>query len=87
MIDGLGAGANGLTIGMRGAAPLFAGGIYFGSYADYAVIEAVLVTPLPDALPFEDAILLFIPPDRHHREAIGAHQCRSGRGWLDPGER
>lgn len=60
MIDGLGAGTNGRTIGMRGAVPLFAGGIYFGSYADYAVIEVVLVTPLPDALPFEDATPLLV---------------------------
>ena len=60
VIEGLGVGVNGPTIGMRVAAPLFAGGIYFGGYADYAVIDADLVTPLPDALPFEDATALLI---------------------------
>ena len=45
---------------MRVAAPLFAGGIYFDGYADYAVIDADLVTPLPEALQFEDATALLV---------------------------
>ncbi|MCI0601116.1 MAG: zinc-binding dehydrogenase [Beijerinckiaceae bacterium] len=60
VIEGLGAGVAGPGIGTRVAAPLFAAGNFFGGYADYVAINADLVTPLPDALPFEDATALMV---------------------------
>lgn len=59
-IEALGQGVSGLSVGARVAAPLFAGGMFFGGYAEYAVIDAGLVAPLPDALPFEVATALMV---------------------------
>ncbi len=59
-IEGIGDGVAGIEIGARVAAPLFAAGVFFGGYADYVVIDAGLVTPLPDALSFEDATALMV---------------------------
>jgi NADPH2:quinone reductase len=59
-IEALGNGVRGLVTGMRVAAPLFAGGSFFGGYADHLLIDAGLVAPLPDALSFEDATALMI---------------------------
>ncbi len=59
-IESFADGVGGLAVGARVAAPLFAAGSYFGGYADHVLIEAGLVVPLPDALPFEDATALMI---------------------------
>ncbi|MGH8655933.1 MAG: quinone oxidoreductase family protein [Gammaproteobacteria bacterium] len=59
-IEALGDGVGGIEVGTRVAAPLFAAGMYFGGYADYVLIDAGLVAPLPDALPFEDATALMV---------------------------
>lgn len=60
VIEALGTGVEGLAIGMRVAAPLFAGGAFFGGYAEYVTIGADLVAPLPDALSFENATALMV---------------------------
>lgn len=60
IIESLGDGVEGLAIGTRVAAPLFAGGAFFGGYAEYVLINAGLVAPLPDALSFEDATALMV---------------------------
>jgi len=59
-IEAIGGGVAGIELGTRVAAPLFAAGVFFGGYAEYVVIDAVLVTPLPDALSFEDATALMV---------------------------
>lgn len=59
-IAGLGAGVDGIAIGTRVAAPLFAANISFGGYAEYVVIPAEYVVPLPDGLSFEDATALMV---------------------------
>lgn len=59
-IDALGDGVSGMAIGARVAAPLFATGMYFGGYADYVLIDAALVAPLPDALSFAEATALMV---------------------------
>jgi len=60
VIEGVGSQVSGLTVGMRVAAPLFAAGIWFGGYAEYAAIDADLIVPLPDALSFEHATALMV---------------------------
>jgi NADPH2:quinone reductase len=60
VIEGLGKGMSGLTIGMRVAAPLFASGKLFGGYAGYLVIDADLAAPIPHALSFEQATALMV---------------------------
>jgi NADPH2:quinone reductase len=59
-IEALGDGVGGLAVGGRVAVPLFAAGSYAGGYADYVLIDAGLVVPLPDALSFEAATALMI---------------------------
>jgi NADPH:quinone reductase len=59
-VEALGVGVQGPPPGTRVAAPLFGAGIYFGGYADYVVIDAGLVVPLPGALSFEAATALMI---------------------------
>ncbi len=59
-IESLGSEANGLAIGARVAAPLFASGQYFGGYADHVLIDANHVVPLPAELSYEDATALMI---------------------------
>ncbi|MBB3859481.1 NADPH2:quinone reductase [Novosphingobium hassiacum] len=59
-IAGLGADVDGLTIGTRVAAPLFAANISFGGYAEYVVVPADYIVPLPDGLSFEDATALMV---------------------------
>lgn len=60
VIEGLGNRVSGLTVGARVAAPLFAAGVSFGGYAEYVLIDAGFVAPLPDALSFEDATALMV---------------------------
>jgi NADPH:quinone reductase len=60
VIEGLGEGVADLAVGARVAAPLFAGGAWFGGYAEYVLIDAGFVAPLPDALSFANAISLMV---------------------------
>jgi len=59
-VDGLGSGARGPAVGERVAVPLFAAGIYSGGYADHVLVDASLLVPLPDDLPFEVATALMV---------------------------
>ena len=59
-IEDVGEDVYGLAIGERVAAPLFAAGSYFGGYADYALIDAGFVAPLPDGISFENAAALMV---------------------------
>lgn len=60
VIESLGAGVDGLAVGARVVAPLFAAGTLVGGYAEYVLINADFVVPLPDALSFEEATALMI---------------------------
>lgn len=59
-IEELGDSVDGLAVGTRVAAPLFAAGTYYGGYAEYALIDADFVAPLPDGLSFEAASALMV---------------------------
>ncbi|HZE88768.1 MAG TPA: quinone oxidoreductase [Verrucomicrobiae bacterium] len=59
-IEALGEGVRGLARGARVVAPMFAAGAWFSGYAEYALIDASLVVPLPDALSFEEAPALMV---------------------------
>lgn len=59
-VESLGAGVVGPAVGARVAAPLFAAGSLLGGYADHVLIDAGLVVPLPDALPFPEATALMV---------------------------
>lgn len=59
-VDALGPGVKGLTIGERVAGPLFAAGTVAGGYAEYAVLSAGLVVPLPPGLGFDQALALMV---------------------------
>lgn len=56
----LGPGVSDLAVGMRVAVPLFATGSVVGGYAEYVVVNASMIVPLPDALSFEAATALMI---------------------------
>jgi len=60
VIESLGPGVAGLAIGTRVAAPLFAGGSFFGGYAEYVLLDSDFVVPLPDGLSFENATALMV---------------------------
>ena len=60
VIESLGSGVGGLSIGARVVAPLFAAGALVGGYAEYVLIDAGFVALLPDALSFEEATALMI---------------------------
>jgi NADPH2:quinone reductase len=55
VVEALGPGVEGVEIGQRVAAPLFAAPPGLGAYAEFVVIEAGFVAPMPDALSFEQA--------------------------------
>jgi NADPH:quinone reductase len=55
VVEALGPGVEGVEIGQRVAAPLFAAPSGLGAYAEYVVIDAGLVALMPDALSFEQA--------------------------------
>ncbi len=60
VIERLGVSVGGLAIGTRVVAPLFAAGGFYGGYAEYALIDADFIAPLPNALSFEDATALMV---------------------------
>src|SRR5579859_2443020 len=59
VVEAVGAGADGFSVGQRVAVPLFAGN-NLGAYAEFAVIDAGLAVPLPDAISFDQAAALMI---------------------------
>src|SRR5512143_3131612 len=56
----VGDGVSRVAIGDRVAASLFAAGVQSGGYAERVVVDARYVTPIPQALPFEDATALMV---------------------------
>ena len=60
VVEALGPGVEGLSVGMRVAAPLFASGVFFGGYAEFVLIDADFAVPLPDTLSDEDAAALLV---------------------------
>jgi NADPH2:quinone reductase len=50
----------GIVIGTRVAVPLFAAGSISGGYREYVAVDASLVVPLPEDLPFEHATALMM---------------------------
>lgn len=60
VIEAFGEEVRGFEIGARVAAPLFAAGLHLGGYAEYVVIPAEFVVPLPDELSFEEAAALMV---------------------------
>jgi NADPH:quinone reductase len=71
VIEQIGPGVAGLAAGARVVAPLFAAGAVAGGYAEYVLIDANFVAPLPDPLSFEDATALMVQGLKltHYREA------------------
>ena len=59
VVEAVGAGVDGVSVGQRVAAPLFASNS-LGGYAEFAVIDAGLAIPLPDAISFDQAAALMI---------------------------
>lgn len=59
-VEAMGQGVEGFTCGQRVVAPLFATGVFFGGYAEYAVIDASWAAPLPEAISFETAVALTV---------------------------
>jgi NADPH:quinone reductase len=57
-VEQVGPGVEAFAADARVAAALFGGGGYAGGYAEYAVADAELVLPLPDALGFGEATAL-----------------------------
>lgn len=60
VVEQLGEGVTGIATGARVLAPMFAAGQMFGGYADYVVIDAGWVVPVPDAISFETAVTLTV---------------------------
>lgn len=60
IVAGLGNGVTGLELGDRVAAPMFAANVHFGGYAEYVVLDAAYIVPLPDALSFEHAVAVMV---------------------------
>jgi NADPH2:quinone reductase len=59
VVEAIAADVSGFAVGQRVAAPLFAtNGI--GAYAEFAVIDAGIAVPLPDAISFDQAAALMI---------------------------
>lgn len=59
VVEAVAADVRGLTVGQRVAVPLFASNS-LGAYAEFAVIDAGLAVPLPDAISFDQATALMI---------------------------
>ena len=71
-VDALGSGVTGLAVGQRVWLFLAAFGNRYGTAADYAVVPAERVVPLPDAASFELGACLGVP-------ALTAAHCLGGR--------
>lgn len=56
VVEALGTGVEGARV----AAPMIAAGIFFGGYAEYAVVDANLIVPIPSNLSFEQATALMV---------------------------
>ncbi|MBR1219264.1 zinc-binding dehydrogenase [Bradyrhizobium sp. U87765 SZCCT0131] len=59
-IAALGEGVSGIAVGARVAVPLFAFGRGDGGYAEFVVVAAAAVVPLPEAVSFEAAVALLV---------------------------
>lgn len=59
VVEAVGAGVEGVSLGQRVAVPLFASN-NLGAYAEFAVIDAGLAVPVPDAISFDQAAALMI---------------------------
>lgn len=59
-VVGLGAGVETIAAGDRVAAPLYAAGVFFGGYAEYAVIDAKWAIPLPASASYDEAVVLMV---------------------------
>jgi NADPH2:quinone reductase len=59
VIEALGPDVDGFVVGQRVAVPLFASNS-LGAYAEFAVIDAGLAVPLPEAISFDQAVALMI---------------------------
>jgi len=60
VVVALGPGVDGIEAGIRVAAPLFATLSGFGGYAEYTLVPADCIIPLPDAVSFDDAAALMV---------------------------
>jgi NADPH2:quinone reductase len=60
VVHHFGPGVEGIRVGTRVAAPLFFPQGVCGGYADYATVDAGLVVPIPDGLPFDQATALMV---------------------------
>jgi NADPH2:quinone reductase len=60
IVEGIGANVTGIAIGQRVAGSAYAAGQFFGGYAELAACPADYVTPIPDALTFEQAVALMV---------------------------
>lgn len=60
VVEAVGAGVTGFVDGERVAASLFANNVFFGGYAEFVVIDADYVSPIPDAVSFEAATALMV---------------------------
>jgi len=60
VVEAVGEGVAGFVKGARVAAPLFAGNVFLGGYAEFAAIDAHYVSPMPDALSFDAATALMV---------------------------
>jgi NADPH2:quinone reductase len=59
-VEMIGTGVLGIEVGMRVASPLIVGGQHVGGYAQYVVLDADQLVPLPDSLSFEVATALMV---------------------------
>jgi NADPH2:quinone reductase len=59
-VAGIGSDVDGIALGERVVAPLFAAGRFHGGYAEYAVIDSAYVVPLPEDVSFAAAMALTV---------------------------
>ncbi len=60
VVERIGANVAGIAIGQRVAGSAYAAGQLFGGYAELMTCPAAYVTPIPDALTFEEAVALMV---------------------------
>jgi NADPH2:quinone reductase len=60
IVVGIGSDVDGIALGERVVAPLFAAGRFHGGYAEYAVIDSAYVAPLPEDVSFAAAMALTV---------------------------
>lgn len=60
IVTAVGRDVDSVRIGDRVACSTYASGQFFGGYAEYATCDVDYVTPLPEALPFDQAVALMV---------------------------